>query len=565
MRAFPNLTEQQEEVLKEEARQKCFEDLHYLAKHILGYDRLTEHYHRSMAKDIDTPKYKFRLLMHPRGHFKSTLGTESYPIKKSLENPNLRCLLTNAKLDNSRKFLRTIAKHFNSNPRFRWVWRDWWIKKYATEYDRATMRDKLDWVVRDVQDELTLLRPGQAREATFTTGAVDASMVSQHYGLIVADDLINREYVRTQEMVEKSILYFKDLLDLLDPDGELLVIGTRWSHMDLYAWIIGEFGHKASYSVPVHIIHGQLEEALQRAEGTPDGEKSWLISITPTSPEKPVFPEEFGPRVLQELLEAKGPYEFGAQYLLDPTPAEHQKFMEEWFKPLDLMSDTWLSTLDICITVDPAISLKDSACDSSVVVCGYDEHNRMFFLDGASERLSEHELPEAIFDMVAKWQKKGRFLLPVGFESIGFQQLYIYTMERMMLERRLFFAIEPIARRSMSKDERILRLVPRLKNEFYIPRKIMKQPYSRQGKPYDLVEKLKWQLLKFPFAGKKDLADALADQLDIVKAHRPPRELVAAPKIPKTEFVHPSIIEDKKHPKMAAARKAKRYSGVVRC
>lgn len=565
MRAFPNLTEEQEEILKEEARQKCLEDLHYLAKHILGYDRLTEHYHRSMAKDIDTPKYKFKLLLHPRGHFKSTLGTESYPIKKSLENPNLRCLITNAKLDNSRKFLRTIAKHFNSNPRFRWVWRDWWIKKYATEYDRATMKDKLDWVVRDVQDELTLLRPGQAREATFTTGAVDASMVSQHYGLIVADDLINREYVRTQEMVEKSILYFKDLLDLLDPDGELLVIGTRWSHMDLYAWIIEEFGHKASYSVPVHIIHGQLEEALQRAKGTPEEEKSWLISITPTSPEKPVFPEEFGPEVLQELLEAKGPYEFGAQYLLDPTPAEHQKFMEEWFKPLDLMSDTWLSTLDICITVDPAISLEDSACDSSIVVCGYDEHNRMFFLDGVSERLSEHELPEAIFDMVAKWQKKGRFLLPVGFESIGFQQLYIYTMERMMLERGLFFAIEPIARRNMSKDERILRLVPRLKNEFYIPRKIMKQPYSRQGKPYDLVEKLKWQLLKFPFAGKKDLADALADQLDIVKAHRPPRELKAAPKIPKTEFVHPSIVEDKKHRKMAAARKAKRYSGVVRC
>ena len=65
MRAFPNLTEEQEEVLKEEARQKCLEDLHYLAKHILGYDRLTEHYHRGMAKDIDTPKYKFRLLLHP--------------------------------------------------------------------------------------------------------------------------------------------------------------------------------------------------------------------------------------------------------------------------------------------------------------------------------------------------------------------------------------------------------------------------------------------------------------------------------------------------------------------
>ena len=59
MRACPNLTEEQEEILKEEARQKCMEDLHYLAKHILGDDRRTEHFHRSMAKDLDTPKYKF--------------------------------------------------------------------------------------------------------------------------------------------------------------------------------------------------------------------------------------------------------------------------------------------------------------------------------------------------------------------------------------------------------------------------------------------------------------------------------------------------------------------------
>ena len=264
MRAFPNLTVEQEEVLKEESRQRCLEDLHYLAQSVLGYDKVTDHYHKDMAKDIDTPKYKFRLLLHPRGHYKSTLGTESYGIQSALRNPGLRALITNAKLDNSRKFLRTIAKHFSSNPRFRWLWRDWWINKYATEFDRAAMKDKLDWVVRDVQDELVLLRPGQPREATFTTGAVDASMVSQHYSLIIADDLINRDYVRTQDMVEKSILYFKDLLDLLDPDGTLLMIGTRWSHLDLYSWIIDEFGPSDIQRAQT-CCKGQLRDAIERA------------------------------------------------------------------------------------------------------------------------------------------------------------------------------------------------------------------------------------------------------------------------------------------------------------
>lgn len=562
MRAFPNLTVEQEEVLKEESRQRCLDDLHYLAQSVLGYDKVTDHYHKDMAKDIDTPKYKFRLLLHPRGHYKSTLGTESYGIQSALRNPGLRALITNAKLDNSRKFLRTIAKHFSSNPRFRWLWRDWWINKYATEFDRAAMKDKLDWVVRDVQDELVLLRPGQPREATFTTGAVDASMVSQHYSLIIADDLINRDYVRTQDMVEKSILYFKDLLDLLDPDGTLLMIGTRWSHLDLYSWIIDEFGHKATYSVPKHVVKGQLRDAIERAKDTPGQDKEWMISVTPTAIDNPIFPEEFSTPVLQQLLEAKGPYEFGAQYLLDPTPADSQKFQEEWFKPLDVISDTWLSTLDICITVDPAISTEDTACNSAIIVCGYDEHNRMYLLDGVGEKLSAAELPEAVFDTVRNWQKKGRFLLPVGFESIGFQQLYVYTFERMMLETGLFFAIEPIKRRSMSKDERILRLVPRIKNEFYMPRRIEKQPYSAKGKPYDLAQKIKWELLKFPFAGTTDLADAMADQLDIVKAHRPPRSAKPVAKKKKKDFVHPSILEDKRNKK---SRMRSTYTGAVRC
>jgi len=559
VRMFPNMTKEQEEVIKEESRYKCTSDLHYFAKHVLGYQRITDHYHKEMAVDVDTPQYKFKLLLHPRGHFKSTIATESYPIKMVLEKPDSRILITNAKLDNSRRFVRTIANHFKSNQRFRWLWRDWWIQQYSSPYEKAVMGEKLDWVTRDVQDELTILRPGAVREATFTTGATDSSLVSQHYSAIIADDLVNRDYVRTQEMVEKSILYFKDLLDLLDPGGDLLVIGTRWSHADLYSWMISEFGHKSHFSMPKELHTGPLADAVESSHNSPS-RKEWMISIRPTSSENPVFPEEFNAEVLDGLLQAKGPYEFGAQYGLDPTPTAYQKFREEWFLKPENLSDSFIKQLDICITVDPAISVESEACNSAIAVCGYDKDNNMYFLDGIAEKLGEAELPEAIFDMARYWTNRGKMLLPVGFESIGFQQLYVYTMERMMLEQDFFFGIDEIKRRSMSKDERILRLVPRIKNGFYCPKSIIKSSYHT-GETYDLVQKLKWELLKFPYAGSKDLADALADQLDIVKAHRLPNEKRTEQTGRQPEIIHPSVLEDRRRMKQ---QKAYRYNDAVR-
>lgn len=541
-KAFPEMSDQEENALKAEFRSICLDDLHYLAKHILNYNRVTDHIHKTMAQDIDTPKYKFKLLLWPRGHFKSTLGTEARSIQKLLRNPNERILITNAKLENARRFLRTIARHFHANSKFRWLWRDWWLDQFSTEYDRQQMKDKLDWVVRDTQDEFTLLRPYAGREASITTGATDASLVSQHYSSILADDLVNRDYVRTQDMVDKSILYFKDLLDLLDPDGALEVIGTRWSHMDLYQWIIEEFGGVASMRVPEGFVD---EGILQSANETAEEDKDWMISIQPCYDSKgsPIFPEEFTPKVLANLEKSKGPYEFGSQYLLNPTPDEHQKFREEWINKLDVLPN--YSSLTGCMTVDPAISVESDACRSAIAVCGYDEYNRMFFIDGLNERLSEDDFAEAVFEYAVYWRNQFKTFLPVGFEAVGFQKVYVYNLRRMMLERQDFFAIDEIKRGAMSKDDRILRLVPRIKNEFYMPKTIPKKERAT-GQDYDLVRRFLWEITKFPYAGYKDLTDTMADQLDIVRANSfPSGKSQHSGKDKTREFIHPSVSQDR--------------------
>lgn len=69
LRAFPELSIDEEMALQEEARFKSRDDLHYLAKQLLGYNKITDHIHKRMAKDIDTPRYKFKLLLWPRGHY----------------------------------------------------------------------------------------------------------------------------------------------------------------------------------------------------------------------------------------------------------------------------------------------------------------------------------------------------------------------------------------------------------------------------------------------------------------------------------------------------------------
>ena len=542
-RVFPELSLEEENFIKEEARNKCFDDLHYLAKYVLGYDRITDHCHLRMAQDIDTPKYKFKLLLWPRGHFKSTIGTEARSVQKLIRNPNERILITNAKLDNARKFRRTVAQHFSSNPMFRWLFRDWWIDKYASPFHKADMGDKLDWVVRDTLDEFKILRPMEGREASITTGAVDSSLVSQHYSTIIADDLINREYVRTIDMVEKSILYFKDLLDLLDPDGDLEIIGTRWAHMDLYQWIIEEFGGVASLRVPENYLE---KDVVERSEQCKPEEREWMISIQPCygTDGKPIFPEEFTQHHLENLMKAKGPYEFGCQYLLDPTPEEHQKIKEEWFHKLDILPDT--KDMNVCITVDPAKSLDDQADNTAIAVYGYDKQNNMYLLGGRDEKLTIDELPEVLFETVMYWRGRCKMIYPVGFEAVGFQETYIYTLERMMMERNFFFAIEPIKHRNASKEERVYRLVPRVKNGFYVPRRLPVQPHGGRESSYDLTQRLIWQLTKFPLAGKDDLADATADQLDIVKAMALPSSKPPDAPQQKREFTHWSIIEDRK-------------------
>lgn len=397
-----------------------------------------------------------------RGHLKSSIVTKGWSIQQVLNNPDVRILLANAVWDNSRKFLRSIQKYVGQGSILETVFGSFQSQHWN-------------------QDECTV----KARKAildapTWATTGIEKEQTSQHYDIIIADDLVARENVMTPEQREKVYLYYKDLLDLLEPDGTIVVIGTRWHQDDLYAKIIEE-----------------NDEAKKSGALRP-----WDLFIRTCWREDgtPTFPEKFSRPYLDGLRTSKGAYEFSAQYLnnpIDESAADFKRSQVIYYDP------TTPHPSQLLLCVDPGLSLSRDADPSALVVAGQFANRKIRVVDYVHKRVQPDDLIKEVFGLVEKWN-----LHRVGIETFAFQKSLKYAIQNEQRRRSKFFTIlelgtkrggrEPI----LSKEARIRRL----------------QPYFEQGLVEirrDMVE-LENELLAFPRGRHDDLIDALAYHLDFL-------------------------------------------------
>lgn len=424
-------------------------NLKCLSKEILGFKDWSR-VHDELAVFLETSGRRKHIEL-ARGHLKSSIVTKAWTIQQVLKNPEIRILLANAVWDNSRKFLRSIQKYVGPGSALEKLFGSFlsphWNQDECTIRTRTTILDAPTWATTGIEKEQT----------------------SQHYDLIVADDLVARENVGTPEQREKVHLYYKDLFDLLEPGGTIVVIGTRWHQDDLYAKILEEGGW----------------DCFIRTAYQPDG--------------SPTFPEKFSLDHLSSLRAVKGPYEFSAQYLNNPIDESASDFKRAWLKFYEPAS---AHPASLYLTVDPALSLSRDADYSGLVVAGMFADRVIRVVDAIHKRLVPSELVEEIFKLVEKWR-----LRRIGIETFAFQKTLKYEIQRQQRERGVFFSIDELGRRNSGHGE------PLLSKEARIRRL---QPYFEQGlvevRPdmQDLLD----ELLAFPRGRHDDLIDALSYQLD---------------------------------------------------
>ena len=274
--------------------------LYRWSRDIMGRNLMRPQPHAEMTQFLQNScgDFKFKdggqklyMLLVPRDCFKTTLGCEDLITLALKENPNLRSLIDAADHKTSKKRLYGIKWQAENNTKLRDVVGEW----------RPDFREDI-W--SNDQIVITARTEGN-KDASIATGGVDRSMVGSHFELIVADDLVNDINCRTRDGRDKVYEHIFNLTSILEPNGTLVVIGTRWHWDDAYGRIIAsEADRKRSGLEPEWCI-------LNRSCYLPDGGL--------------YFPE----RLTEDFLEKKRRRNatlFAANFLNQPIADEDRTF-----------------------------------------------------------------------------------------------------------------------------------------------------------------------------------------------------------------------------------------------
>jgi predicted phage terminase large subunit-like protein len=452
-------------------KEKCKENLYLFNKYILKADEGSgkvelSPFHRELCNFVTDDMHKKKLILLPRGHLKSTLITVGYSIYRIIKNPSIRILILNATYQMAADFVRAIKKHLQGNPDL--------IRIYGNLSEGA-----IEWSENRIT--LAAAKTGDAgtKESTITGVGVDSNLVSQHYDLIIHDDVVNRDNINTREQIEKVILRYKDSLDLLEPNGQMVVIGTRWDDKDLYDWIMDKENNIIqSYNVMIkRAYEGNMADDSFKA----------------------LWPLKFDQKELQARLREKGPYEFSCQYMNDPVPDEAATFRRDWFHYYE-DDDLRGKLLNKFTAIDPAISLSKEADFTAMITVGIDQWGNLFVLDIVRGKFTPTQMIQEIFKIAERWHPN-----EIAIEDVAFQKTLAYSLREEMKRRNRHLPLTEVKPGDRTKDQRIKSLQPLYANGKVFHNKLVPN-----------TNYLEYELAHFPRAKNDDIIDAMSYTVDLL-------------------------------------------------
>lgn len=188
---------------------------------MLGYNEVDPAgVHRPLLNTLSI-RSSFLLLLLPRGAFKSTITSVSYPLWRLAENHNLRVLIDSETDRQSRTFLEGIKSHIERNEKFRDIFGDW--------------KNVPGWT----GDSITIAnRDPRLKDPSIQVSGLNKPITGGHYDIIICDDLHSDKNSQTEDQCTRVVNHWKALFPILEPNGQMIVVGTRWSTMDLYGHIL---------------------------------------------------------------------------------------------------------------------------------------------------------------------------------------------------------------------------------------------------------------------------------------------------------------------------------------
>lgn len=452
------------------AKTLCKQSLYYLCTSILGYtdwDSVHDDLERKLVK-----KARKKLILIPRGHLKSAIITKAYTIQTLLKNPNARVLIANQVWDKAREMLYEIKEYLTNKSV---------LPKLFGTFESG----------RWTQDEIVIRQRTKALSAaSIATTGVEAETVSSHYDLIILDDIQGLQNYQTPEQREKVKRFYRAMINLLEQDGELICVGTRWHLDDVYQHIIDNESQYFDITVRRVIENGKIIFPKKFQKIFDAQRKDWVASSEHTL--------DF----IDYLKRSLGS-DYYSQYENNPIDEENQLFKKAYFRYWQHRPEA----LHVVMTVDLAIGQKQENDYTALVVTGKDSNHNIYVLDYLRGHWRPSDVVDNIFQMRDKWQPH-----VVGMEVNGFQRTMQYGVEEEMRKRQNHFPITEIKNQLNSKEFRIKALEPYYRNNAESLKDSGRIYHAEWMKDKDL----ELELLAFPKAKHDDLSDSLSMALNLL-------------------------------------------------
>ena len=450
-----------DKIIKEIILTADFETAYYtVCKYIIC--RTLQPLHASIIHNVSDNQASMDLA--PRGHGKSTIGDVDFCITKVLRNPDIRIMIGSKTQTQASAFLKEIRTHFEQNVNLIRIFGDW--KK-----SRDNVWNDKEFTV----NRRTVIK----KEATVSALGASGAVVSKHFDIIIGDDLVGFENARTE--AQRKVLkewFYSSLYPTLEPDGEIHILGTRYSPMDLYEDLIKSKNYKVNVQQAITIKDGQ---------------------------EVSLWESKFSLEKLRSIREEAGLIIFNMQYQNNTELAKGKIFKYRYFKHfeeyevdyalnrvrvkvLDAQGVPFWIPVRIYMGADLAISEDETSNNDYFVltVIGVDKNKNVYVLDYLKERLSFNAQLNAILDY---GRNKFPMVERIGVETVQYQKSLAQEIRRLSLL--------PVINIQTSKDK--------------VTRAMRRSALFENGKVWFRIgmDDLEECLLLFPEVDHDDLFDGL--------------------------------------------------------
>jgi predicted phage terminase large subunit-like protein len=239
----------------------------------------------------------------PRKHAKSECISINYVSWLIGNYPDIRILIVSKTADLAESTVAAIKRRIESD------------QKYINIFGNLKPKNPQKWT----DSEFFVERKTISKFPTIRGVGLLGANTGYGYDLIIPDDVIDEENVRTINQIQKaSQWFFEVLLTTLFPWGATLALGTRWHYADLYSELITPIS-QGGKAWPYKIY--------KAIEQFPDPEKG--------IPAKVLWPEVWSYEALMRKKDQIGSIFFNCQYQNDPTSMEGSLLKSAWLHSWD--------------------------------------------------------------------------------------------------------------------------------------------------------------------------------------------------------------------------------------